>query len=84
MTWGLVITSRAKRQLRRLSAGERDAIDPVFSQMCDDPFHGDVKALRGLGILRRRVGDWRILYSLDDAKRIIIVAAVKRRGSNTY
>ena len=84
MTWGLVIASRAKRQLRRLSAGERDSIDAVFSQMCNDPFHGDVKVLRGLAILRRRVGDWRILYTLDDDKRIVIVTALKRRGSNTY
>jgi mRNA-degrading endonuclease RelE of RelBE toxin-antitoxin system len=84
MTWGLVIASRAKRQLRRLSATERDAIDAVFLQMCGDPFHGDVKVLRGLGALRRRVGDWRILYMLDDAREIIIVTAVKRRRSNTY
>ncbi len=84
MTWGLVIANRAKRQLRRFSADERDSIDAVFSQMCHDPFHGDVKVLRGLGALRRRVGDWRILYALDDAKKIIIVTAVKRRGSNTY
>ncbi len=84
MTWGLLIANRAKRQLRRLSTGERDSIDTVFSQLCADPFHGDVKVLRGLGTLRRRVGDWRILYTLDDAKKIIIVTAVKRRGSNTY
>lgn len=84
MTWGLVIASRAKRQLRRLSTAERDSIDAVFLQMCNDPFYGDVKVLRGLDALRRRVGDWRILYMLDDGKKIIVVTAVKRRGSNTY
>jgi len=57
MTWGLVIASRAKRQFRRLSADERDGIDQAFSEMCENPVKGDVKFLRGLGSLRRRVGD---------------------------
>jgi mRNA interferase RelE/StbE len=84
MKWGLLIASRAKRQFRRLSADERDAIDEAFSQMCDNPFSGDVKFLRGLGSLRRRVGDWRILYELNEPQRLILVTAIKRRGSTTY
>jgi mRNA-degrading endonuclease RelE of RelBE toxin-antitoxin system len=84
MKWGLVIANRARRQLRRLSADERDHIDDAFDQMCEDPFKGDVKSLRSLDTLRRRVGDWRILFELSEAKRIIIVTAIKRRGSNTY
>ena len=84
MKWGLLIASRAKRQLRRLSAEDRDRIDEAFSEMCEDPFDGDVKFLRGVNALRRRVGDWRILFELDEKKRIIFIDAVKRRGSNTY
>jgi mRNA-degrading endonuclease RelE of RelBE toxin-antitoxin system len=84
MTWGLLIANRARRQLRRLSADERERIDGAFSQMCDNPFGGDVKSLRGLATLRRRVGDWRILFELREAERIIIVTAIKRRGSSTY
>jgi mRNA interferase RelE/StbE len=84
MTWGLVVASRAKRQFRRLPADDRDAIDAAFSEMVADPFSGDVKRLRGFEGWRRRVGDWRILYKLDEHDRIIVVTAVKRRGSNTY
>ena len=54
MKWGLVIASRAKRQFRRLSADERDGIDQAFSEMCDNPFQGDVKFLRGLDTMRRK------------------------------
>jgi mRNA interferase RelE/StbE len=84
MKWGLVIASRAKRQLRRLPAEMRDAIDQAFTDMCGNPFSGDMKFLRGLASLRRRVGEWRILYELDDTRKVILVTAVKRRGSNTY
>jgi mRNA-degrading endonuclease RelE of RelBE toxin-antitoxin system len=85
MKWGLAISSRAKRQLRRLSPAERNQINDAFSQMCRDPFKGDVKFLRGLdGALRRRVGEWRVLYELNSENKVIVVTAVKRRGSNTY
>ncbi len=84
MTWGLVITSRAKRQFRRLSADDRDSIDQAFSEMCENPLLGDVKFLRGLDTLRRRVGDWRILYELNERQKLVVVTAIKRRGSTTY
>jgi len=84
MTWGLVIASRATRQFRRLSADDRDSVDRAFSEMRENPFQGDLKFLRGLDTLRRRVGDWRILYELDETKRLIVVTAIKHRGSSTY
>jgi mRNA-degrading endonuclease RelE of RelBE toxin-antitoxin system len=85
MKWGLAITSSAKRQLRRLSSPERYLINRAFDEMCEDPFSGDVKFLHGLdGALRRRIGDWRVLYELNHEHKVIIVTAVKRRGSNTY
>jgi mRNA-degrading endonuclease RelE of RelBE toxin-antitoxin system len=46
---------------------------------------GDIRFLRGgSGALRRRVGDFRIFYELHYDNKVIVVTAVKRRGSNTY
>jgi mRNA-degrading endonuclease RelE of RelBE toxin-antitoxin system len=85
MSWGLVITSPAERVFRRLAKPERRQIDAVFSQMCDSPYHGDIRFLKGSnGGLRRRVGDWRIFYELESEHKIIVVTAIKRRASNTY
>jgi mRNA interferase RelE/StbE len=85
MRWGLALTSPAKRQLRRLSQPEQSEINQVFFLMRDNPFQGDIKFLRGgRGVLRRRVGDFRILYELHYDDKVIVVTAVKRRGSNTY
>ena len=49
MTWGFLIANRAKRQLRRLSADERDYIDSAFKEMRDAPYDGDIKFLKGTG-----------------------------------
>jgi mRNA interferase RelE/StbE len=84
MKWGLVIGSRAKRQFRRIPSDDRRAIETAFSEMCADPFEGDVKALRGLDSFRRRIGNWRILFELMESQKLIIVTAIKRRGSSTY
>jgi mRNA interferase RelE/StbE len=85
MTWSLVIASPAERDLRRVPVSDRAHIDDAFSQMCVNPFIGDVKSLRGgKGALRRRVGDWRILFDVHQKRLLIVVTAVKRRGSKTY
>lgn len=85
MNWGLLIANRAKRQLRRLSRDIRVQVDEVFFEMRANPFAGDVKLLRGTdGTMRCRVGDFRILFELDRTQMLIVVTAIKRRGSNTY
>lgn len=85
MKWGLVIANRAKRHHRRLPIDEREQIDQALVEICDNPLSGDTKFLRGSrGALRRRVGDWRIIFELNRERRIILVNDITRRGSNTY
>jgi mRNA-degrading endonuclease RelE of RelBE toxin-antitoxin system len=85
MTWGLVITNPAERGLRKVPRADLEHINQAFSEMCADPYSGDVKFLRGMGAsFRRRVGDWRILFELDKQAQTIIILVVKRRGSKTY
>jgi mRNA-degrading endonuclease RelE of RelBE toxin-antitoxin system len=85
MTWGFLIADRAKRQLRRFSAEEREYIDLVFEEMCADPYADDVKFLKGTSRgLSRRVGTWRIVYEVEPKRHIIAIVSVERRSSNTY
>ena len=85
MKWNLVIVSSAAKELRRVPSPELTRINNVFSAMCANPFSGDVKSLRGTrGALRRREGDWRILFDLRQKEKLMIVLAVRRRGSKTY
>jgi mRNA-degrading endonuclease RelE of RelBE toxin-antitoxin system len=85
MTWEFVITNPAARDLRALHSTELEVIDETFEAMRIDPYSGDIKFLRGAGnTIRRRVGDWRILFELYKDRRLIVVLGVKRRGSKTY
>jgi len=53
--------------------------------MAHDPFSGDVLKLEGEGNRwRRRVGSYRIFFSVDGAARTVPVSAIVRRTSKTY
>jgi mRNA interferase RelE/StbE len=63
--------------LRRLSLTDRERI----SRGIDALPTGDVRKLKGVEeIWRLRVGDWRVLFSLDHDARVIDVLAVRPRG----
>jgi mRNA interferase RelE/StbE len=85
MTWGLILSNRASRAIRRAPRNDRDQIRAALRLLTDDPYSGDIKLLKGTnGMLRRRAGNWRVLYELDPDRRVIVVTGIKRRGSNTY
>lgn len=40
--------------------------------------------LTGSSFYRLRSGDWRILYEIDDARRLVLISRVLRRSEKTY
>jgi mRNA interferase RelE/StbE len=52
-----------------------------ISMLADDPRPHDVRKLVGGLGWRIRVGEWRIIYEIDDDRRLITIAAVKSRQS---
>jgi mRNA interferase RelE/StbE len=85
MPWDLLISRPAERDLREPGRDDLRRINAAFEGMCRDPYEGDVKFLRGYtGVLRRRVGSWRILFEVNQAKRMVVILGVKRRTSTTY
>jgi len=85
MTWSLVLTKPAARDLRAAPRADVEHIDAVFEEMRSDPFGGDIKFLKGTNrTMCRRVGDWRVLFDVHADQHLIIVLGVIRRSSNTY
>lgn len=49
--------------------------------MRDDPFEGDVKPLKGIhGVYRRRVGNYRIAFSVNFTENEVLVIKIGKRG----
>jgi len=49
--------------------------------MAMDPFSGDVKPIRGIkGLLRRRVSEYRIAFTINFENAEVIILRAARRG----
>jgi mRNA-degrading endonuclease RelE of RelBE toxin-antitoxin system len=86
MSWDFLLSNDAARSLRRMGARDRDRINRALNEMKGEPLSGDVVPLLGpyQGSFRRRVGSWRIFFSLDVEQKVIEVQDIRRRTSTTY
>jgi mRNA interferase RelE/StbE len=70
---------RAARELRRLPSSVRDRILRQISPLSDDPRPPGVQKLYGSDSYRMRVGDYRMLYIINDAAQVVTIAGVGHR-----
>ena len=74
---------QAARQLFRMSRNVAQRICARIDVIAAAPYAGHPNAtrLRGRdGDFRLRVGDWRVIYSLDDEQKVMLVAKIDQRG----
>ena len=87
MTWTIRLAKEAEKQVKKLPADRQALILTHLREMRDDPFQGDVIALKGKewkGWYRKRVGNYRIIFSPDRTKQIVDIAAIVPRSEKTY
>ena len=79
----LVLTKQAQKELLALPRDVRLAIEKQLVLLAENPKSPalDIKALRGdlLGLLRLRVGRYRIIYRVDSGAITIVVVHVWHR-----
>ncbi len=69
----------AVRAFGRLGGRMQERIESAIDGLATDPRpHGAVK-LAGRDDFRIRVGDYRIVYAVDDAERLVLVARIAHR-----
>ena len=69
MKYRVLIDARAVRQLEKVSKSVAERIDAAIAALSEDPRPTGIKMLRGKlkPGWRVRVGDYRILFRIDDA-----------------
>jgi mRNA-degrading endonuclease RelE of RelBE toxin-antitoxin system len=84
MRWTVAVAGPARRQVAKYPARDQLRIEAAIRSMADDPFSGDTLKLEGPGNQwRRRVGNYRLLFTVFPY-RTILVSAILRRTSTTY
>jgi mRNA interferase RelE/StbE len=85
VTWKLIFSNSARRNLRKLPLNDRRRIDRALDELALDPSQGDVLPLRNHPAeFRKRVGDYRVFFDLERDERLVRVHDIVRRTSTTY
>jgi len=73
-------TPRSNRQFRRLPVSVQRRLIPIIDALAVDPRPLGVKAVAGPEpLLRIRVGDYRVVYEVEDDVLIVLIVAVGHR-----
>ena len=78
----IFFTKKADRALRKMSRKTARLIREKLDQLAQDPYarNPNVTKLQGRPGYRLRVGDWRVIYELEDDRLVIMVLKVAPRG----
>ena len=84
MTYTVTVDRAAQKEIRSLDRRIQRRIVDALKALAGDPFRRGVKKLANTeNFYRYRVGDYRILYTVD-GKRILVVIVGVRHRSKAY
>lgn len=76
------LSQHAQRYLDKLDSHTKERIEKTLKRLKNNPIPSDAKFIgreSGEKIFRYRIGDYRALYSLHKAKKIVLILKVDKR-----
>ncbi len=85
MKYTIFLSSKAERQIKKLSKKVKERILEGLLKLAKDPYRrGTIKVKGTENIRRLRVGWYRILYVVLKEKKEVLVVKVEKREESTY
>jgi mRNA-degrading endonuclease RelE of RelBE toxin-antitoxin system len=87
MNWAVELSASAVKALKKLPRDRQTQIGRAIDEMEADPLAGDVKPLNGTewkDRFRKRVGSYRIIFTLDRKAATAAISAILIRSEKTY
>lgn len=79
MRYRIVFSARAEKAVAAMDAKLRARIVGKIDRLAADPYHSpNVTAMHGGGY-RLKVGDWRVVYEIEDDRLVIMVVRIGHR-----
>jgi len=81
--WEIILTRPAQRVYDKASGDIRRRLDGCFADLEKNPIYGNkIKPLTGQlrGLIRYRVGDWRVIFRLFKERKIVEIVAILPRS----
>jgi len=79
VTYEVLIERRAQRALAKIVQPYGDRIISAVRRLAEDPRPPGAKKLSGRDAWRIRVGSYRVLYEIHDAKLVVLIVEVGDR-----
>ena len=76
----LEISHIAHRQIRRLPPQTQERVNKTIARLAENPRPSGAKKLIARNGYRVRVGDYRVLYQIEDGGKVVIIYRVMARG----
>ncbi len=79
--WQVIIAKRPQKMLRRVPRPLRRKMHELIWSLAENPILRGAKKLAGYrNMYRLRVGDWRIVYVIQEKELIVLIVTVAPRG----
>jgi mRNA interferase RelE/StbE len=80
VAYKIIVQPRARKSYLALQGAARKRVGAAIDTLAADPRPPGAKALTGMaGVLRVRVGDYRIMYEVQDDQLVVLVIAIGHR-----
>lgn len=84
MNHRLIIERRAQKEFEKIPHNLRVAIDKAIFSLASNPRPRNAKKLTDKEGYRIRIGDYRVLYTIDDKAKIVVIYRIKIQQESTY
>ena len=79
MSYAIFILPRAQKEIATLPHDTQDRIDEAISSLGNEPRPKNSRKLRSRHGWRMRVGQYRVIYEIDDASKKVVILNVGHR-----
>ena len=84
MSYSIIIEKKASKEADAIPARSRFLIDKIILSLAVNPRPNNSKKLTDKEGYRVRIGRYRILYTIDEKKKTVVIYRIKIKGKATY
>jgi mRNA interferase RelE/StbE len=84
LTYHIIIERKAQKEAKNIPAKHRAVIDRKILSLASNPRPPSSKKLTEKEGYRVRAGHYRILYTVDDKMKTVVIYRIKTKGKSVY
>ena len=84
LSYRIIIERRVEKEAEKIPQKHRSAIDRAILSLSSNPRPYGSEKLTDKEGYRLRTGNYRILYTVDDDARIVVIYRIKAKSESTY